>query len=135
MTYEEVEIDVVLDDTTEDEAIIRDLSLDDAGEDVKVLQGVLVKRGYRSLEHQVDGMFGRETEACVVHFQWRHGLNVNGVVGPRTRAALGLYARPPRIEGELPILSEIEGLDLGQGEPLTDHADVAVGQPDTDEPA
>lgn len=135
MTDEEVEIDVVPDDTTEDEAIVRDLALDDTGEDVKVLQGILVKRGYGSLAQQIDGIFGRETEACVVHFQWRHGLNVNGVVGPRTRAALGLYARPPSIEGEAPILSEMEGLDLGQGEPLTDHADVAVGEPDTDERA
>jgi hypothetical protein len=135
VTYEEVEIDVVLEDTTEDEPVVRDLSRDDTGEDVKVLQGLLVKRGYGSLAQQIDGIFGRETEACVVHFQWRHGLNVNGVVGPRTRAALGLYARPPAVEGEAPILSEIEGLDLGQGEQLTDHADVAVGEPDADEPA
>lgn len=130
-----MQIDVGPDDTTEDEAVVRDLARDDTGEDVKVLQAILVKRGYPSLEQQIDGIFGRETEACVVHFQWLHGLNVNGVVGPRTRAALGLYARPPDVEGEAPILTEIEDLDLGQGEPLTDHADVAVGEPDADEPA
>jgi peptidoglycan hydrolase-like protein with peptidoglycan-binding domain len=39
----------------------------------------------------IDGIFGRASEACVIHFQWRHGLNVNGVVGQRTRAALGPY--------------------------------------------
>jgi hypothetical protein len=66
----------------------------------------------------------------VVHFQWSHGLNVDGVVGPRTRSALGLYARPPSGEGEQPILSEIDGLELGLGEPLTDHADIV--DPDGD---
>jgi Putative peptidoglycan binding domain len=114
---------------TDDDAVIRDLARGDTGEDVRVLQGVLVKRGYATLESQVDGIFGRATEAFVVHFQWRHGLNVDGVVGPRTRAALGLYARPPGGEGEEPVLSEIEGLELGLGEPLADHAEVAVGEP------
>jgi hypothetical protein len=49
---------------------------------------------------------------------------MDGVVGPRTRTALGLTARPPKNEGEEPTLSEIEGLELGLGEPLTDHADI-----------
>jgi hypothetical protein len=106
------------------ETVIRDLSRDDEGEDVRVLQRILIKRGYTLLEPQVDGIFGRSTEAFVVHFQWQHGLNADGVVGPRTRTALGLYARPPADEGGEPILSEIDGLELGQGEPLTDHADI-----------
>ena len=83
-----------------DEAVIRDLARDDTGEDVKVLQGILVKRGYTMLESQLDGIFGRATEASVVHFQWQHGLNTDGVVGPRTRTALGLYARAGSGEGE-----------------------------------
>jgi peptidoglycan hydrolase-like protein with peptidoglycan-binding domain len=111
-----------IDDT--DEPVIRDLSRGDHGLDVEVLQRLLVKRGYALLEAQVDGVFGRSTEACVVHFQWRHGLNMDGVAGPRTRVALGLTARPPEHEGEEPALSEIEGLELGLGPPLTDHADM-----------
>jgi peptidoglycan hydrolase-like protein with peptidoglycan-binding domain len=123
---------VVLADGSGDDAVIRDVSRDDTGQDVEALQRILVKRGYTQLESQVDGIFGRETEASVVHFQWSHGLNVDGVVGPRTRTALGLYARPPSSEGEQPILSEIDGLELGLGEPLTDHADIV--DPDGDNP-
>jgi Putative peptidoglycan binding domain len=123
-------MDAINTDATGDDAVIRDLARDDTGEDVKVLQGMLVKRGYTVLEPQLDGVFGRATEACVVHFQWQHGLNTDGVVGPRTRTALGLYARPGSGEGEESTLSEIEGLDLGLGEPLTDHVDVAGADPD-----
>jgi hypothetical protein len=117
-------------DASNDGAVIRDLSREDTGHDVEVLQAILVKRGYNT---QVDGIYGRATEAFVVHFQWRHGLNMDGVVGPRTRAALGLEARPPRAEGEEPLLSEIEGLELGLGEPLTDHVDIV--DPDADYPS
>ncbi|MDQ3729662.1 MAG: peptidoglycan-binding domain-containing protein [Actinomycetota bacterium] len=104
---------------------IRDLARGDHGEDVKVLQGILVKRGYKVLEPHINGMFGPTTEAFVVHFQWRHGLNVDGVVGASTRAALGLDARPASDEINESILNEREGLELGLGEPLADHIDVA----------
>jgi peptidoglycan hydrolase-like protein with peptidoglycan-binding domain len=115
-----------------DDEVIRDVSRDDTGQDVEALQRILVKRGYTQLASQVDGVFGRETEASVVHFQWSHGLHVDGVVGPRTRTALGLYARPPSGDGEQPTLNEIAGLELGLGEPLTDHADIV--DPDDDYP-
>ena len=111
-----------------DEPVIRDLSRGDHGLDVEVLQRLLVKRGYAEL--QVDGVFGRSTEACVVHFQWRHGLNVDGVVGPRTRTALGLTARPPDKEGGEPVLSEVDNLELGLGPPLEDHAEIKPEYPE-----
>jgi N-acetyl-anhydromuramyl-L-alanine amidase AmpD len=87
---------------------IRDLGRGDEGEDVKALQHLLVKRGYKILEPHVDGVFGRATEAFVTHFQWRHGLHVDGVVGQGTRTALGVHDR----------------LDLGLGEPLRGHVHV-----------
>jgi peptidoglycan hydrolase-like protein with peptidoglycan-binding domain len=114
-----------------DKPVIRDLSRGDHGLDVEVVQRLLVKRGYVLLEQQVDGIFGRSTEACVVHFQWRHGLNMDGVVGPRTRTAMGLTAKPPAEEGGEPVLSEIEDLELGLGPALEDHADmVSPDDPD-----
>jgi hypothetical protein len=121
---------VAVADTGGEEVVVRDLGRGDRGQDVEALQRILIKRGYTA---DVDGIFGRMTEAFVVHFQWGHGLNHDGVVGPRTRAALGLYARPSSREGEEPSLAEIEGLELGLGEPLTDHADVAVDEPPYDE--
>ena len=37
-----------------------------------------------------DGVFGPETQERVRALQARHGLEVDGVVGPRTWAALGV---------------------------------------------
>jgi hypothetical protein len=97
--------------------VVRDLRRGDRGPDVEVLQRVLVKRGYRLLESHVNGTFGPSTEAFVVHFQWRHELNIDGVVGAQTRVALGLQVVADGIK-------EIEGLEVGLGEPLEDHAHV-----------
>lgn len=108
-----LKIDLVLEGNDD----VRDLGRGDRGPDVEALQRLLVKRGYRVLEPQVDGTFRQGTEACLVHFQWKHGLNVDGVAGARTRAALGLQTAPEGIR-------EADGLELGLGEPLEDHAHV-----------
>jgi hypothetical protein len=63
------------------------LSLGDRGAEVVALQWQLNEKGAQLL---VDGDFGRGTHAAVMAFQAEHGLDVDGVVGPRTRAALGL---------------------------------------------
>lgn len=59
----------------------------DAPEAVKALQAALVAAG-RPLD--VDGDFGDKTKAAVLSFQRDKGLTVDGVVGAKTRAALGL---------------------------------------------
>ena len=96
----------------------RDLGRGDTGADVKALQRILVKRGYGLLKPRVDGVFGRSTEAFVVHFQWRHGLHIDGVVDQSTRAALGL---------ELPKGGK-GGPELGLGKPLEQHVEMPVGK-------
>jgi uncharacterized protein (TIGR02594 family) len=53
--------------------------------DVQALQRDLVRWGYALVP---DGQFGPQTEAAVKHFQRKKGLDDDGVVGPRTWAAL-----------------------------------------------
>ncbi|NEO42155.1 MAG: peptidoglycan-binding protein [Moorea sp. SIOASIH] len=57
------------------------------GEDVRAIQQALAKAGY-SLD--VDGVYGRGSEAVVKQFQEQNGLDVDGIVGPATRAKMGL---------------------------------------------
>lgn len=56
------------------------------GKAVKVLQSVLDEMYGCDLE--VDGVFGAATEECAVLFQQKHGLDADGVVGPKTWAGL-----------------------------------------------
>lgn len=58
------------------------------GEDVKNVQWQLVKWKY--LIGKVDGVYGPDTYRAVRRFQAKHGLNVDGVVGPGTASALGI---------------------------------------------
>lgn len=57
------------------------LRFGDKGGEVEDLQNALVEAGFAVL---VDGDFGDHTKDAVVDFQTRHGLNPDGVVGPRT---------------------------------------------------
>lgn len=57
-----------------------------AGEAVRGLQRNLSALGYPLT---VDGIFGRDTEKAVRAFQRDHGLDADGIAGPRTFAAIG----------------------------------------------
>lgn len=58
------------------------------GDEVAVLQRLLATRGFSP--GRVDGDFGPGTDAAVRAFQASEGLLVDGVVGARTLAALGI---------------------------------------------
>jgi GH24 family phage-related lysozyme (muramidase) len=57
------------------------------GDDVRAVQRALVRSGYPVV---VDGIFGPGTARAVRQFQAGRGLVADGVVGPRTRAVLGV---------------------------------------------
>jgi flagellum-specific peptidoglycan hydrolase FlgJ len=62
------------------------------GEHVKLLQERLKAAGFDP--GPIDGEFGPKTDAAVRAFQQARGLEVDGVVGPQTWAALGVKYQP-----------------------------------------
>ena len=58
------------------------------GDDVIAVQKRLKQWGY--YDGAVDGIFGYATERAVRWFQQKNGLTVDGVVGEKTAAAMGL---------------------------------------------
>ena len=73
------------------------------------LQIALRQQGlYRS---SIDGVQGPKTVHAVRAFQRRHGLTVDGLAGPQTRAALGPRGRP--LFGTRLIRRGMRGYDVG----------------------
>lgn len=60
----------------------------DTGEQVVWLQTELTRKGYLPAG-QIDGIFGTFTLGALLAFQFEHGLAVDGICGPATRAELG----------------------------------------------
>ena len=58
------------------------------GDTVKLIQQKLKRWGYYN--GIVDGIFGSQTRQAVRYFQSKNGLKVDGIVGPKTLAALGI---------------------------------------------
>lgn len=70
---------------------MRTLGINSTGPDVTALQNRLRERGFSP--GASDGSFGPATQAAVLAFQRSEGLVADGVVGPRTAAALGLVSQ------------------------------------------
>ena len=68
------------------------LSQGSVGPEVRTLQTELNRQLFPRPNLAVDGNFGPLTRNAVVAFQRKAGLAPDGVVGPRTRAALGMPA-------------------------------------------
>jgi|CXWL01.1.fsa_nt_gi hypothetical protein len=63
------------------------LGLNDRGDAVREVQAKLAAKGLLP-QKEVDGVYGAKTKAAVEKFQRANKLNVDGLVGPQTRAKL-----------------------------------------------
>jgi len=84
-----------IDDRQED-GMKRNLKRGITGPDVRELQETLNAQGYRL---PLTGFFGRQTDEAVRKFQAVRGLVPDGIVGYRTRRALGLDRKPVHPSG------------------------------------
>lgn len=75
----------------------RTLRRGDTGADVKELQQDLLILGYKLPKYGADADYGSETEAAVRAFQGDYGLEVDGIIGPKSYKALvdALTPEPP----------------------------------------
>ena len=60
----------------------------DEGEAIKAMQAMLIACGYSCGSYGADGYFGDETEKALKKFQKAAGLDVDGLYGPKSKAAL-----------------------------------------------
>lgn len=121
----------------EDPAVLRLTQPPMQGHAVWELKGRLKELGF-DVGDPEDETFDRVTEAAVRRFQESHGLLPDGIVGPRTWAALALEEEPaaapsrtPPPQGELSIVVDSEKLTLTvfvDGQPYKTYP-VAVGRP------
>jgi peptidoglycan hydrolase-like protein with peptidoglycan-binding domain len=68
-------------------------------------------RHHRVYRGPIDGLLGAATTTAVKRFQLRRGLTPDGVAGPRTRRALGHFAR--NLLGSRPLARAMRGWDVG----------------------
>ena len=64
------------------------LQVGSKGDDVRKVQQRLIQWGY--MTGSADGIYGADTEAAVRKFQSANGLSVDGKVGAKTAAAIGI---------------------------------------------
>ena len=75
----------------EDEEVLEVLSkYGPRGDEVRQIQTKLKRWGYYN--GNVDGIFGSQTLEAVKYFQRKNGLKVDGIAGPETLKAMGIYS-------------------------------------------
>ena len=104
------------------------LTMGSRGERVALIQQRLKEWGYYS--GKVDGVFGRGTYNAVVRFQRQNGLSVDGQVGRKTAAAMGVpltgtISASLHRESELKLLARLVSGEA-RGEPYIGQVAVAA---------
>ncbi len=64
--------------------------LGSSGSEVKQIQTKLKNWGY--FNDKIDGIYGPKTQAAVIWFQKKNGLTADGIAGPATLKAMGIYS-------------------------------------------
>lgn len=85
----------------------RTLHKGDSGEDVKELQNILLSIGYKLPKYGADGEYGAETISAVKAFQKHYGLEIDGICGQKTWAALEIAKNSAKPAVRL-LLQDIE---------------------------
>ena len=60
------------------------------GEEVRQIQTKLNNWGYNA--GKVDGIYGKQTKEAVIRFQKKNGLTADGIAGPATLKAMGIFS-------------------------------------------
>lgn len=60
------------------------------GQEVTQIQTKLKRWGY--YKGNIDGIYGYQTQSAVRYFQSKNGLAVDGIAGPKTLAAMGIFS-------------------------------------------
>lgn len=108
----------------------RVLAIGDLGGAVRRLQRALRRDGQQVA---VDGQFGRQTWLAVRSAQRAHGLNIDGIAGPQTRAALPAGGPMPvlRVGSRGPVVTALQEILTqnapGQWETAPEAVDGQVG--------
>ena len=97
----------------------------DTGADVEVLQEKLIAANYNCGVRGIDGDFGPATEDAVKAFQHDKGLEVDGIVGEKTYAALD---KATEVEDDAdPVEPEVKPIESGNLEIASGSWNVRIG--------
>ena len=91
----------------------RNLTVGSRGSEVSMLQERLISEGF--LVSDVTGYFGPLTRDAVKKFQAAHGIDMVGIVGPQTRAALNASSASTQTGDVLGVSAFNFTLDLAVG--------------------
>ncbi len=91
-------------------------------DEVKQIQTKLKRWGY--YDGEIDGIFGSGTKKAVIKFQKKNGLTADGIAGPKTLAAMGIFSSTQNSSTDYDLLARVISAEA-RGEPYI--GQVAVG--------